>query len=110
MNDYLIPANTKKGQLIFGMFKPFDLMLLSIGVLISIAILAFVPISNTVLVLIALAPGVVCGALVVPIPNYHNLLTIIIELYEFIVNRQKFRWRGWCVDYGKTVKYKKKRN
>ena len=110
MNDYLIPANTKQGQLIFGIFKPFDLILLSMGVLVSIAILAFVPISNTGLVILALAPGVVCGALVVPIPNYHNLLTIIIELYEFLVNRQKFRWRGWCVDYGKTIKHKEKGN
>ena len=25
MNQYLIPANTKKGQLIFGLFKPVDL-------------------------------------------------------------------------------------
>ena len=36
---YLIPANTKKGQLIFGIFTTVDLMLFGTGVGISIILL-----------------------------------------------------------------------
>ena len=38
--NYLIPANTKRGQLILGIFKPFDLILFSTGVLITIIFMA----------------------------------------------------------------------
>lgn len=31
MNQYLIPANSKKSLLIFNMFRPFDLFLLLTG-------------------------------------------------------------------------------
>ena len=42
MNNYLIPANSKKGQLILGMFRSFDLALLVTGVMITFVLLAFV--------------------------------------------------------------------
>ena len=73
MNGYLIPANAKKGTLIFNIFRPFDLMLFSIGVGVSLLALAIVPSSNMIAVTIAMIPGCVCGLLVFPIPNYHTL-------------------------------------
>ena len=48
----------------------------------------------------AIAPGVVCGFLVFPIPNYHNMMTIILEVYRFYTNRQRFVWKGWCFTDG----------
>lgn len=100
-NQYLIPANTKNGKLIMGIFRPFDLVLFGTGVLITIlALLIFSP-SNIVAVMFALAPALVTGFLVVPVPYYHNMLTIIKELYEYVTNRQKYRWRGWCYKNGK---------
>ena len=102
--NYLIPANTKKGQLILGIFRPFDLILFGSGVLITIIFLAIMPLSSTWVTIIVLSPAIICGFLVMPIPYYHNILNIIIELYEFLTNRQTYRWRGWCYKNGKKTK------
>ena len=96
MNNYLIPANTKKGMLILGVFKPFDLIMFGTGCLISIILLALVPIADTLTVVLVLMPALVTGFLVIPIPYYHNLITVIGELYDFLTSRQKFYWKGWC--------------
>lgn len=94
--NYLIPANTKKGQLILGIFRPFDLILFCSGVLVTIILLAFMPLSSTWVTILVLSPGVICAFLVMPVPYYHNMLNIIIELYEFLTSRQTYRWKGWC--------------
>ncbi len=99
--NYLIPANTKRGQLILGLFRPFDLILFGTGVLITVILLAIVPLDSTLVTILVLSPGIVCGFLVLPVPNYHNILNIIVELYEFLTNRQTYRWRGWCYKNGK---------
>ena len=101
MNNYLIPANTKNGKLILGLFTPFDLILLCSGLLISLVLLAFMPLTDVWMTILILIPGLVCAFLVLPVPYYHNMLTIIIELYEFLTNRQTYRWRGWCYKVGK---------
>ncbi len=102
--NYLIPANTKRGKLILGLFRPFDLTLFASGVLVTVILLAFMPLSSTFVTILVLSPALICGALVVPIPYYHNLLTIIIEMYEFLTNRQTYRWKGWCYRDGKKSK------
>ncbi len=104
MNNYLIPANTKNGKLILGIFSPFDLILFCTGVLISMILLAIMPLSSTFVTILILSPAIICAFLVLPVPYYHNMLTIIIELYEFITNRQTYRWRGWCYKVGKKNK------
>ncbi|MBQ8131962.1 MAG: hypothetical protein IJ193_05670 [Bacilli bacterium] len=95
-NQYLIPANTKRGQLILGLFRPFDLILFGVGILITVLLLAFIPISSTLVTFLILSPAVITGFLVMPVPYYHNMLNILVELYEFITNRQTYRWKGWC--------------
>lgn len=102
--NYLIPANTKSGKLILGIFRPFDLILFGTGVLISVTLLAFMPLSSTFVTILILSPAMICGFLVLPVPYYHNMLNIIVELYEFITNRQTYRWRGWCYKVGKKNK------
>ena len=72
-NNYLIPANAKKGTLIFNVFRPFDLILFGGGMGLSLIILAIIPTSNIVMVLLACLPGVICSLLVVPLPYYHNV-------------------------------------
>ena len=96
MNGYLIPANAKKGTLIFNIFRPFDLGLFLCGVLASLLGLALVPSQNVVAVIIAMIPVMVCGTLVFPIPNYHNVLCTIISIYKFYTGRRKYVWKGWC--------------
>lgn len=96
MNGYLIPANSKKGTLIFSIFRPFDLMLFSIGVVISLLLLAVVPTENIIAVTLALIPVIICGLLVLPIPNYHNVLCALGSIYSFYTERRRFIWKGWC--------------
>ncbi len=103
MNNYLIPANTKSGQLILGIFKPFDLILLGTGVLISLIFLMTFPVSSNWELVLIITPGLVSAFLVVPIPNYHNILTIIVECYLFFTNRRRYIWKGWCVKDVKDV-------
>lgn len=103
-NTYLIPANTKRGTLILGIFKPFDLILLGTGVLLTIILLLTLTMNYTWQVVIVVAPGLLSAFLVVPIPNYHNILTIIIECYTFYTSRQRYIWKGWCVKDVEDVK------
>lgn len=100
-NEYLIPANTKRGKLILGWFRPFDLMLLGSGVLITVLLLAFLPLTSTLVTILVLAPALITAFLVMPVPYYHNMLNIIVELYEYLTNRQTYRWKGWCWKDGK---------
>ena len=102
---YLIPANTKRGQLILGLFRPFDLYLFGAGVLVSFLLIAFLPLTSTAVTILCVSPAIITGFLVMPVPYYHNMLTIIIEGYEFLTSRQKYRWKGWC--YKNVVKRKK---
>ena len=108
--NYLIPANTKKGQLILGLFRPFDLILFGTGCLITVVLLATCPLTNTLVTIVILSPALVTGFLVMPVPYYHNMMNIIIEGYEFITNRQTYRWKGWCWKYATTTKRKKASN
>lgn len=96
MNQYLIPANTKKGELIFGLFRPFDLILLGTGIGISLILLMVTQLSSTSSVIFVLAPGIICGFLVMPVPHYHNMLIVITEAIFFFTHRQKYVWKGWC--------------
>lgn len=96
MNNYLIPANSKSGQLILGIFRPADLWLLGVGILISVILLAIMPVDSLLITILILSPGVLSALLVFPIPYYHNTLTVITELYDFLTSRQQYRWKGWC--------------
>lgn len=94
--QYLIPANTKRGQLILGWFRPFDLALFGCGILVTLLLLAFLPLESLAVTILTLSPAVITGFLVIPVPYYHNMLNIIVEMYEFLTNRQTYRWKGWC--------------
>lgn len=100
MNAYLIPANTKKSMLIFGLFTKFDLILFSCGVGLSLIFLMTLPVEQIVMAIIALAPALITGFLVMPVPNYHNIMTLIASAINFYTNQRKFKWKGWCVPHG----------
>ena len=95
--DYLIPANSKKSLLIFGFFTKFDLILFGSGIGITILFLLIINPTSLLAAAIDLAPAVITGFLVLPIPNYHNTMTLIKEVYRFYTVREKFIWKGWCV-------------
>ena len=95
-NEYLIPANSKRSLLIFNMFTEIDLFIFGGGTTASIILLLIVPLDNILISILALLPGLICGFLVTPIPNYHNLRHLIKEIYLFYTSRQKYVWKGWC--------------
>ena len=95
--NYLIPANSKRSLLIFSMFTWFDLALFGIGLTITMILLLAVSPDNVILAIVDLAPAAITAFLVMPIPNYHNALTLIKDLYVFYTSRQRFIWKGWCV-------------
>lgn len=100
MNNYLIPANSKKSLLIFGLFTPMDLIMFGVGVGLTLLLLVILPVDKMLFAVIALAPGLITGFLVLPIPNYHNMLTIIKEGFAFFTQRRNFVWKGWCFGHG----------
>ena len=102
--NYLIPANTNRGQLILGIFRPVDLWLFGGGCLVTVILLAFLPLSSTAVTILILSPALISAFLVMPVPYYHNMLNVIVEAYEFFTNRQTYRWKGWCY---KSVKRKR---
>lgn len=104
MNGFLIPANTKKSKLIFGLFTSKDLILFLIGIGLSLLFLLILPIKNLVFAIIALAPALVAAFLVMPVPNYYNMRTLLASAIGFFMNQRKFKWKGWCVLDGESKK------
>ena len=103
MNQYLIPANSKKSILIFGLFNIMDVWIFGGGLVFSLILLLTLPVDELIWALIAIAPGCITGLLVMPIPNYHNVRTIIILAYNFYTTRQRFIWKGWCFEDGEET-------
>ena len=100
-NQYLIPANTKRGQLWLSMFRPVDAAILLTGVLVTFVLFCVFNSINapTILMILSVFPGLVCAILVWPMPNYHNVLVAIQEMISFYTNNRNYKWRGWCAEY-----------
>ena len=98
MNNSLVPANTKKAILILGMFRfvP-DLLIISIGVIITVVLLLIFQDSNILVLILVCIPMLVGTLLVLPIPNYHNTLCAIESILSFYNRRRRFIWKGWCM-------------
>ena len=98
MNGSLVPANTKKSLLVFGMFRPLpDLLILGGGVGLTIFLLLIFGNANTWILIGCCIPMLLAVALVLPIPNYHNTLCAIQSILDFYNGRRKFIWKGWCM-------------
>lgn len=100
-NQFLIPANTKKGQLIMGVFYPIDLIIFGVGL--AITFIALIVVSElgagTWVSIIAVIPAGIASVLVFPFPNYHNVRVAIGEIINFYSNNRNYVWRGWCIKY-----------
>ena len=94
---YLIPANTKKSMLIFGMLRPIDAIILGTGILVSIIMLLIFNSAGTLYMIISCTPMAVGLILVLPIPNYHNTLVALQSIIRFYNERRNYIWKGWCV-------------
>ena len=94
--NYLIPANTKRGQLILGLFTPLDLIIFGSGLVVTLLLVMILPMDNTWVAVLAITPGLVCSALVLPVAYYHNVRQLIVEIYKYFTSRNRFVWKGWC--------------
>jgi hypothetical protein len=96
-NNYLIPANSKKSQLILGYFTGVDLFLLGFGCGLTLILLILfgrdLSIAQDILILL---PALISGFLVMPVLYYHNVLQLIINCITFLINPRRYYWRGWC--------------
>ena len=104
MNSYLIPANSKKSMLIFGVFNTIDLIIFGCGIGMSFILMLLLPVSEFWVAVLTISPGLICGFLVLPVPNYHNVRTVIMNAWEFYTTRQKYIWKGWCFNDGEDTK------
>ena len=106
MNNYLIPANSKKGQLMFGIFRPIDLGVLISCAFITLLLMFIVKGEAFTILVVKLLPLTIGVLLVVPIPYYHNVLVFIEEAIIFLMEPKQFPWKGWCAksEYGSEPK------
>ena len=97
-NGYLVPANTKKSTLIMNFMRPQDAILAGAGLIITVGLL-LIPGNgdNTLLTLLSCLPAIVCGILILPIPNYHNTLVALQSILRYYNERRNYIWRGWCI-------------
>lgn len=97
MDEYLVPANTKKATLIFNMLRPIDAIILGVGISISVLALLLFNGAGTIITVICCIPMLVSLVLVLPIPNYHNTLVALQSIYRYYNQRKRYIWKGWCI-------------
>jgi len=96
VGNYLIPANTKRGQLILGFFTPIDLAIFGIGLTVTFLLVMILPMDITWVAVLAITPGLISALLVAPVAYYHNIRQLIMEIYSYFTKRSKYVWKGWC--------------
>jgi len=104
--NYLIPANSKKSQLILSIFRPIDLAVVLTGIVISVVLLLLNDNNSLPFLILLATPALIGVFLVLPIPNYHNVMTMIGNVNRFYTNRRRYLWRGWCACYGDSTESK----
>jgi len=99
MGQYLIPANSKKSMLILSFFNPTDLIIFGTGCTMTVILLMAVRTNELVGSLLILMPALVTAFLVIPVPNHHNIRTLIKNIYIYYTRRRTYFWKGWCFKY-----------
>lgn len=95
MNEYLVPANSKKSQLILGLFRGVDIIIAVSGIFLTIVIAGFSDLKTFSDIAISVIPVLIAATLVSPMPNYHNVFKFLTNTYTYFTNRRKYLWKGW---------------
>ena len=97
-DSYLIPSNAKRSTLILGWFTPLDLIIFSIGASFTLIMLLIIGSSTDFLVMILIIlPALTATTLVLPVPYYHNVMQLLINIYNFYFSKRNYKWKGWCI-------------
>ena len=78
-DNFLIPANSKKSQLILGFFTPVDLFIFALGLIYSITLLIVVQTTKIHIMLFIILPALISTFLVLPVPYYHNVNQLVYQ-------------------------------
>lgn len=97
MNQFLIPANSKRSMLILGLFEPIDLLIFGIGAGITLLLMGIVEVESMKSLVIILTPIGISLLMVLPIPNHRNFWNFTANVYTYLSSQRSYRWRGWCV-------------
>ncbi len=97
MNQYMIPANSKRSMLLLGLFEPIDLIIFGTGIGITLILLFLLPTDTMSDLLVCFSPALVSGTMVLPVPNHRNMWTLTANIYGFLSNRRTYFWKGWSV-------------
>lgn len=109
MNTYLIPANSKRSMLIFGLFSPVDMIIVAVGGAITFLLLLIIHAETLQDIGIILTPVLISAAMVAPVPNHRNVWNLTANIYNFFSNRRTYYWRGWCMTRGEEESTSEKR-
>jgi hypothetical protein len=103
MNNFLIPSNSKRSMLIFGLFRPIDLGIFITGGVLTFLLIFINSPQDLTDVLVDLLPLLIAVVMVTPIPNQMNIWSFTVNVYSFLTHQRDYRWRGWCKSYGDTT-------
>ena len=106
MNQYLIPANSKRSMLILGLFTPVDLIIIGVGGGITAMLMIIISASTLKDVLTILTPLLISAVMVLPVPNHRNIWQLTANIYNYFSKRRTYYWRGWCFTNGEESKEK----
>jgi len=108
MDNYLIPANSKKSQLLLGLFDITDILVFSIGAIFTTILLVAINTNNLGIIILECMPLMISTFLVMPVLYYHNVMTLIGNIFSFFLNQRMYKWKGWCVKdaYGREDSWK----
>ena len=99
--NYIIPANSKKSQMILGFFTPADLTIFLTGLGISSFLLMVIHTEDIKILMLLISPLLLSALLVAPVPHYHNVMTLLNNMFRFFMDQREYKWKGWCCrDYG----------
>ena len=96
-NSYLIPANAKRSTLILGWFNPWDLVIFGTGILFTLIMLFTIGTNDLDVMILIVLPALISTTLILPVPYYHNVIQLIINIFSFFLNQRDFKWKGWCI-------------
>ena len=102
--NYMIPANSKKSQLILGFFTTTDLIIFGSGAIVSMTLLFAIPNPDLPTMIIMLLPILVTAFLVMPVVHYHNILQFLTNIFSFYFGKRRYYWKGWCIQDESKIK------
>lgn len=103
MGQYLIPANTKRSMLIFGLFTSVDLIIIGVGVALSGLLFLIISAETLKDMFVILTPAIIVAFMVMPVPNHRNIWNLTANIYYYLSRRRTYFWKGWCITNGEET-------